>query len=370
VASLPELRERASVRVSGGTALSANRFFVVPAAAARAARSREAPRQALFYLGTILFGVAVAAAFVVFLRALQRGIVALRRAALLALVVFTCALGTQLLQSARLFAAWDPLWPFWVSLLQYLVTQGQSYAWMAGVLLAVIAAGDALDSLHARGRRGRALWLLCRGRLLDRRVGQASARGFLVGLICGGVMGAGVLLLERFAGAETAIQPRGFFFYALNASVPALATLLYFLNVALLEELGYRFFAGTWLLARTRRPWAAVLIPAAIYGLTHTTLSFLPPAEPFWGRALVMTLVGCVWGWAFLRYDALTVVVSHLTADLYIFSWPRLASGDPALVAAALATLLVPLVPTVARAALGIVRHARPRPRSRLLGLQ
>jgi hypothetical protein len=64
------------------------------------------------------------------------------------------------------------------------------------------------------------------------------------------------------------------------------------------------------------------------------------------------------------------VVVSHLTADLFIFSWPRLASGDPALVAAALATLLVPLVPTVARAALGILRHVRPRPRSRLLGLQ
>jgi hypothetical protein len=62
----------------------------------------------------------------------------------------------------------------------------------------------------------------------------------------------------------------------------------------------------------------------------------LPPAEPFWARALVMTLVGCVWGWAFLRYDALTVVVSHLTADLFIFNWPRLASGDPGLIVRAL----------------------------------
>lgn len=151
-------------------------------------------------------------------------------------------------------------------------------------------------------------------------------------------------------GAWTAIQPRGFFFYALNSSAPAVSTLLFFTNVALLEELGYRFFSGTWLLAISKRRWLAIVLPAVVYGLTHTTLDFLPPAEPFWGRALVMTLVGCVWGWAFLRYDALTVVVSHLMADLFIFTWPRLASGDPWLVTAAVATIAAPLalaVPSV-----------------------
>ena len=90
-----------------------------------------------------------------------------------------------------------------------------------------------------------------------------------------------------------------------------------------------------------------------VYGLTHTTLGFLPPAEPFWGRALVMTLVGCVWGWAFFRYDALTVVLSHLTCDLFIFSWPRLASGEPALIAGAIVTVALPLVPAVIAAARG-----------------
>jgi hypothetical protein len=56
-----------------------------------------------------------------------------------------------------------------------------------------------------------------------------------------------------------------------------------------------------------------------------------------------MTLVGCVWGWAFLRYDALTVVVSHLMADLFIFSWPRLASGDAWLATIAVLTIAAPL---------------------------
>jgi hypothetical protein len=62
----------------------------------------------------------------------------------------------------------------------------------------------------------------------------------------------------------------------------------------------------------------------------------------------VLSLVGCVWGWAFLRYGALTVVLSHFTADLFIFNWPQLASGQAAVVAAAVGTMAVPLVPAVA----------------------
>jgi hypothetical protein len=102
------------------------------------------------------------------------------------------------------------------------------------------------------------------------------------------------------------------------------------------------------------------VIPALIYGLTHTRLDFLPPAEPFWGRAAVMTLVGCVWGWAFFRYDALTVVLSHLSADLFIFNWPRLTSHDPATVAAAALTMAAPLLPAVVAGAAWAFRRLRP----------
>ena len=156
-----------------------------------------------------------------------------------------------------------------------------------------------------------------------------------------------VLLFETFAGARTSIQPRGFFFYPINSDSPAATTLLFFLGVSLAEELGYRYFGGTWLTAITRRRVVAVVLPAVVYGLTHTGLDFLPPAEPFWARPVVLTAVGCVWGWAFLRYDALTVVLSHFTADLFIFNWPRLASGDPATVTVAVATIAIPLLPAL-----------------------
>jgi hypothetical protein len=342
----PELRERAQVRVAGARAVSVAHTVIVPASADRENRRREAPRQALNAVGSLLFGLAVLGAFTVFVLRLRKDDVRIGRAATWSAAVFALSVAAALLRTSDAFLAWDPLKPRAGALLEFVVTLLQENVWTFAVLVAVVAAGDVLDRDLNAGRGG-TLWKVTQGRLFDREVGASSARGFLLGLVCGGVMAASVLLLIRFAGASVALQPRGFFFFAINSPLPAISTLLYFLQVALLEELGYRYFAGAWLLRYTRRRWLAIFLPGLVYGLTHTSLTFLPPDQPFWARALVMTLVGCVWGWAFLRYDALTVVTSHLTADLFIFNWPRLASGDPWLVGTAILSVALPVAPAL-----------------------
>jgi len=363
----PELRERLVVTVSGDRVSAVDRGLVVPGEARRAARRRQAPLIALQTFGFLALGVLSVVAFTVFLTRLRAGTARLGPPVVWASLVGGCFLVTEALQGASLLLGWDPLWPWWVSVARLLGIAAAGGGFITLILLVVISAGDALDREVTGGRRGESLWLAGRGRLAAPEVGLASLRGFLIGVICGGVMTVAFLALEAFAvgpGSVAApIQPRGFFFHGLNSEVPALSTLLYFLMVALGEELGYRFFAGTWLLGRVRSRtgsrWlaalVAVVVPALVYGTTHTGLTFLPPEDPFWGRALVFTLVGCVWGWAFLRFDALTVVLSHWTADLFIFNWPRLGSGEPALVAAAVATIAVPLVP----AALWALRPTR-----------
>lgn len=357
VFAAPELRERAVAIVSGSRVTGARRAFIVPAAGERAARAREAPVSALQTVGFALLAAGALGALGAFLIRLQRGTARLARAAYWSAIVFACAFLTNAFAAYDLLGAWDPLWPRWIATLVHLGWLSQQLTWMFVVLFALIAAGDAVDRETSAGR-GETLWLLGRGRIGDPAVGLASARGFAIGLICGGVLTAAVLALGTITGGYTALQPRGFFFYALNSSAPSIATLLFFSNIALLEELGYRFFAGPWLLGVTRRRWVAILLPAIVYGLTHTGLDFLPPAEPFWGRAVVMTLVGCVWGWALLRYDALTVVLSHLTSDLFIFNWPRLASSHTDVRLAALATVSAPLIPAIAA---GLVALRAPR---------
>lgn len=343
----PPLRERLVVTVSGGEVTSVEHALVPPEAARRAARVRRAPTVALQTAGFLLAAVAVLGAFAVFLTRLRSGTARLGPAARWVAVIGACALVTQALRGHELLFRWDPLWPRWVAGFQSLAEGAAAGAWVLLVLFVVIAAGDALDRESSSGARGASLQAVARGRLVSAPVGLASLRGFLVGLLCGGVLAGSVLALEAIGDGWSPIQPQGFFFFALNSRAPALATLLYFLMVALVEELAYRFFAGTWLLSVTGRRWVAIVVPAVLYGATHTGLEFLPPSEPFWGRAVALTLVGCVWGWAFLRFDALTVVLSHFTADLFIFNWPRLGSGDPVLVAKALATVAVPLLPAL-----------------------
>jgi hypothetical protein len=346
ISEAPELRERVTITVAGVEVVGGSRRLLVPEAARRAKRARQAPGVALETLGFVIAGAAGLAAFFVFFAGLRRGAVRLGRAAVWPVLVFACLMATFMLQTASLFARWEPLWPRWISDFRYFVDSATAQIWLLLFLLAVVAAGDVVDQ-RVGGGRGAALWSLGRGRLFDPLVARASRRGFLIGLLCGGTMALAVGALHWLGGAETALQPRGFFFYTLNSASPAAASLLFFFGVALAEELGYRYFGVSWMLALTGRRWVAVLVPAVIYGLTHTRMDFLPPAEPFWARALVLTLVGCVWGWAFLRYDALTVVLSHFTADLFIFNWPRLASGEPGPTALSVLTVCVPLLPAI-----------------------
>jgi hypothetical protein len=259
---------------------------------------------------------------------------------------------THLLQPAIYFELWDPLWPRWISVGRNLAFDLIDDGTVLLPLFFFMIAGDALDRLPRRDggpapQRAATLWALGQGRLSEPGVIMASGRGFLIGAFCGGVLAAGTLLSVLLLGARVQLQPRGFFFYSLNSSAPTLITVCFFSHIALLEELGYRFFAGTWLERLVGSRTLAVLLPALVYGLCHTAFEFLPPADPFWVRSLLLTAVGSVWGWAFFRYDALTVVLSHLTCDLFIFNYPSLAAGGWSAAKAVLAISL-PLWPAAA----------------------
>jgi hypothetical protein len=353
----PALRERLDVVVAGDRVTKAWRTVVLPGAAERAQRERQAPREGLEALGFALLSLGGIAAFTVALRRLAAGGIRLGPPAKLTVVVGLLLLAVHTLQQPVLFERWDPLWPRWIAELRDLAYDLIDDLAALLMLFFFLLAGDALDRQprldgSAPGRAA-SLWALGRGELRDPAVVAASVRGFLVGALCGGVLALGVLLTIA-CGGRISLQPRGFFFYPLNSVFPALTTLCFFAHIALIEELGYRFFAGTWLERLTGRRWLAILIPAAVYGLCHTAFDFLPPADPFWVRPLLLGAVGCVWGWAFFRFDALTVVLSHFTCDLFIFNWPSLAGGGGGAALAAIA-LSVPLWP----AAIGMLLRRR-----------
>jgi membrane protease YdiL (CAAX protease family) len=348
----PELKERATVTVAGDRVSGVLRNLVVPDAAARARLAAAAPTVTLAAIGYLLVAAAIVAAFVLLLRALRDGSARIGAPGAVAAFVFGGVVATFFLEPAFLMRWWEPLWPLATAPLTALQGIGLTNAWLALVLFTVIAAGDAEDR-RTGADRGHSLWRALRGHLADPTVGAAAWRGWLVGLCCGGVMAGATWAIGALTGGAPLLQPRGFFEKVLDAWSPSLTALLFFASVALAEELGYRFFIGTWLDRMTGRRWVAIWLPAVVYGLSHTALDFLPSAGPFWSRPLVLTLVGATWGWAFFRFDALTVVLSHLTADLFIFNWPRLATAEWPTAGPAALVVLAPLVPAVVAAVAG-----------------
>jgi hypothetical protein len=341
-----ELKESIVSEVSGDQVTSARIALTVPPSFGRSEVARSAPARGVEAVGFLLAIICGFAAFFIFLQQLGQQNVRLKRAGALAAFIFCGLMAVWLTDTAQLFRSWDPLLPRWLHRLDFVVGRVKTEGWQMLLLLAVIGAADALDR-NSGANRGKSLWRFLRGRWTEPAVGAASARGFLLALVAGGVMSAIVILLQTFAGAEAALQPRGIFLTTINSAFPASAAAVLFLNAALVEEIGYRFFGGTWLLGLSKRKWVAILVPALVFGLSHARQDFLPPADPFWARPLVMTCVGLVWGWALFKYDALTLVLSHWVADLLFFSWPRLACGEVSVVVPAALACLVPLIPAI-----------------------
>lgn len=337
----PAFRERCSISFAGNLVARVARSIVAPPAFGREVRRSSALGESLEMVGLLLFAPAILAGGAVFLLHLRAGTARLRGPALLSGGAFGLLL---IAYALRKTLGGDPLAPDSLEFARRISGAIAQYGWTFALLFAVISAGDSLDR-EGGFCRGATLQSWATGRWRAPGVGDAARNGFLLGLLCGGVMAVVVGVLENIVGARAALQPRHFALFMLNTLSPPLASVAYFVQIALLEELGYRYFAGTWLLGLTKKKWLAVGIPALVYGLTHTNLAFLPPAEPFWARALVMALVGAVWGAAFFRFDALTVVLSHLTADLFIFNWPGIARGD----LLSIAVVLIPLLPALAR---------------------
>lgn len=356
------VRERMHVEVAGEDVIQAQREVVVPPSFLRECRAKKAPADFVSTLGLTLFATLGCVAFVIKLLGLRKGLVGLRVPAIGAGVVLFCLGLSRILRPARIMELWDPMGPQWMAVGRILLGSVINDLLPALMVFAFLGASDALDRTAPR-HRGIALRNCLRLRWRHVDVGHASLRGFLLGLVAGGVLACATWLLAFVVpGTRIDLQPRGFFFHGINSSWPTVVLGVYFLQIALVEELGYRHFAGNLLLRLHLGRVLAAILPAIVFGTVHANLDFLPPGDPWWTRIIPITMVGALWGFAFVRWDALTVVFSHWTCDLFLFNQPRLASGESWVWASALGCIALPLVPAAVNLGLRAWDRLRRKP--------
>ncbi len=320
----PSLNEKFAVATGGDTITAIGRRIAHTEAATRESKRLRGPEQGMSQFGYLCMGLGLVAAYILFLFQLRGGEIELIPALKVAAVMFAMVFGSAMLDANTRYDAWDPVWPRFNAWVKLISTQMLLAMWAFVFGWALLAGGT-----RAPGgglEKTASFWEYTRFRWHLPEVGMASLRGGALGFFCGGVVILMVLGFEHLLGGEVGLQPRAFFLSMLDRQIPALAIVLFFFPIAVCEEAGYRLFAAMWIRKLTKSKWLAILIPAIIFGLIHTSLGFLPPENPWWGRALVMTVVGIIWGWAFFRFDFLTVVICHFMADVVIFSWPLLVS--------------------------------------------
>jgi membrane protease YdiL (CAAX protease family) len=204
------------------------------------------------------------------------------------------------------------------------------------VLLLLVAAGEPL--YRERYPDKPAL-----GRLLSLR--GLSTKRFFRGLLLGYAMTAFFFAYQivfyiaaaRFGAWAPADVP---YSNLLGTSFPWLGVLLMGFLPATTEEFSSRMFSIPFA-ERFLPRWAAVVVPALIWGFAHSTY----PNQPFYIRGVEVGLAGIFIGVVMLKADIFPLLVWHFTVDAVYTALLLLRSSNPYFVVSGAAASLVLLLP-------------------------
>ncbi|MCM3874818.1 MAG: CPBP family intramembrane metalloprotease [Thermoanaerobaculia bacterium] len=204
------------------------------------------------------------------------------------------------------------------------------------VLLLLVAAGEPL--YRERYPDKPAL-----GRILSLR--GISSKRFFRGLLLGYAMTAFFfayqivfyIVAARFGAWAPADVP---YSNLLGTSFPWLGVLLMGFMPATTEEFSSRMFSIPFA-ERFLPRWAAVVVPALIWGFAHSTY----PNQPFYIRGIEVGFAGILIGFVMLKADIFPLLVWHFTVDAVYTALLLLRSSNPYFVLSGAAASLVLLLP-------------------------
>ncbi|MBN2364024.1 CPBP family intramembrane metalloprotease [candidate division WOR-3 bacterium] len=321
-------REIAVFSMAGRDISGFQRRLYVPSSFSDSLKTVQSKGESLTILGYIAMSAGGIFAFITLIRKMNGAGNFVPVFSPVIILVSLCWLATILLESPIIFASWDPLWPKFLFSVRWTVFEVIGQIQILVLFISILFAGHIL-AVSENSRKEETFKKIFSKNILSADASRSLLKGVFIGMISGGIYAFLCLGFKAFFPSSYDIQPRGFYLYILNSRIPALSSALYFLLIAIIEEAGYRHF-GTMLTKKMfKNTFAAVLATSLVYGLTHSTLNFLPPAEPFWGRALVMTCIGVFWSVVYLKTDLLTVVSAHYLCDLFIFNLPLIANSPP-----------------------------------------
>lgn len=161
----------------------------------------------------------------------------------------------------------------------------------------------------------------------------------------------GYLLFFIFLGFQAVIFDFGRHFFGVwrewfkltqlsSAYVPFFSAFVIGVSASLSEEIIFRLFGIHWGKKYLRNAALAVIVMALIWGFGHTTY----PVFPVWFRGIEVSLLGLFYGYIFLRYGIIPLIVAHYLFDVFWGSAAYLlGKGSAYLFFGSLAIFILPL---------------------------
>jgi hypothetical protein len=188
--------------------------------------------------------------------------------------------------------------------------QATFYVWFLNVIIVFLAVSVYLSMLAGRQMWERQSWnpiTQWRDPLFGSRALTAMGRGYLLCLFIIGVQQGLFFIAEQYFDVWSVNDPSD---SVLNMTYPAMFPLMAW-AAAISEESVYRLFGIPFFKKLVRNRFLAVLLPSIIWALSHTQY----PIYPVYTRLVEVTIIGLIFGYAFLKYGFMTVLFAHATMD-------------------------------------------------------
>ncbi len=114
-----------------------------------------------------------------------------------------------------------------------------------------------------------------------------------------------------------------------SAYIPFFAAFVMAIIASFNEEIIFRVFGISWLKNITKNVFLAILISSLIWGFGHTNYAIFP----VWFRGIEVTLLGIFFGFIFIRYGVVSLLVAHYLVDIFWGASAFILGKSPAYIA-------------------------------------
>jgi hypothetical protein len=180
----------------------------------------------------------------------------------------------------------------------------------------------------------RPIWMRWREHGFGRDTFDSMKRGYLLAFFILGVQSLLFFIAEQRFDMWAVNDPSGSLY---NFIRPELFPLMAW-TAAISEESVYRFFGIALFKKMLNNTFIAVLIPSLIWAFSHTQY----PIYPVYTRLIEVTILGIIFGYAFLKFGFATVLFAHTVMDSLLMSFNLMSMGGAAHVSLAMLYIALP----------------------------